>query len=156
MSANPTGNDTNIAIEPTLMEKFLAGVMAAAKETNTLSPEELQQKLDEIFDGVMGPIRPLIAKFLDLVPPKVGAELKPLLLAVLKVRKSVYADDDVNAILEEIETLKAARRMKAVKAYMKAGFSKAEAISFKLADIAALQSMVKQAGNTATSASKSK
>lgn len=100
-----------------------------------VSEEVLAALVNELYNGVVKKYRPVIG-VLPNVSSKVGMDIIPVIVAGLKIVHTVVEDVGFQAEMERGKKLKALNRFKSLKSYEGAGFTREEAMSLILADIA--------------------
>lgn len=107
------------------------------------SEEALSALMSELYENIVGKYQPLI-RALPTLTEKAAGDITPIAVAVVKFMNVVAADQ---ALQEQIYLgfkLKAERRALCVTTYVSAGFSREEAMSLTLADIANINENKKQ------------
>lgn len=128
-----------------MLEK-LVGILEGAEGSST---EEMGVLLGGVYDGIVGPYRPIINS-VPAVVDKLASDLTPVGLSIINLMNTLRADKNIAEAIEKGNSIKASQRMKLLKAYMKAGFKRNEAMSLLLNDIAyskaAIQNVSEKAG----------
>jgi len=120
-------------------------------EGDSISPIQIKEVVHEVYELFLAKYRPVLGILADLLPDKLVGEFKPVILAFLMAQNISLADKDVAKLNDEVVALRAMKRMRALKAHLKAEFSRGEAMQILLADIAKEHSVVTGTMNKLTS-----
>ncbi|OGZ06134.1 MAG: hypothetical protein A2845_01825 [Candidatus Lloydbacteria bacterium RIFCSPHIGHO2_01_FULL_49_22] len=127
----------------TKVEAVLSGILDMLNTEGGASKEVLAAFVNELYEGVVGKYRPVIHA-IPLVATKAAGDITPIAVAVLKLVNTVSADQTLQEEMAVGNKLKAERRFKTLNASQSAGFTRAEAMSLLLADIAGFKETRKQ------------
>lgn len=112
--------------------------------------ESVANVLSQAYEGFVGTYRPLLLAT-SKVSEQVAADLAPVLSTVLKVVNDTANDETLQGEMARFRQLRAKGRKKALDAYISAGFTKQEAMSLILADIASLKEATKSISRSSSS-----
>lgn len=116
------------------------------------SEEVLSALVNELYEGVVKKYRPVIG-VLPNVSDKIGKDISPILIAGLRIANTVTEDAGFRTEITRGKKLKAVNRFESLMAYHEAGFTREEAMSLILADIASQKANWQKVQSSAKSSS---
>ena len=129
-------------------------------EGGNITGRQVKVVIHDVYELLLGKYRPLLGALIDLLPDKLVAEFKPLVLATLPTRKFALSDQDVRKLFDEVIALRAAKRRRHFEAYTNVEFTNDQAFALLMADITVENTtsaiVVKNIANAIPSSSKKK
>ncbi|MCX6744452.1 MAG: hypothetical protein NTX82_02930 [Candidatus Parcubacteria bacterium] len=120
------------------LKKDLIGVVVDLVEklqTKKITSEQFQATVISLYEDNVSQFRPLVPVISTLLR-NIGTDLRPATLAFLEIIVDLRKDTSFQELVATNTELKAASRIISLKIYMKAGFTRQEAMSLLLQDVA--------------------
>jgi len=115
----------------TILEKLFEAVLGDEK----LSDKDAEKLLIGLYEGYANNAGPIV-RAAPKVAGRVSKDLAPIIAGVLELITSTMDSTEVRGALDRFMKVRAKSRMASVDIYVKAGFTRQEAVSILLQDIA--------------------
>jgi hypothetical protein len=121
-------------------------------DLDSATSEEVAETGTELYNALTKKYRPLIDALPDLAKI-VGKELTVVFRSFLRMTTEMAANKEFQEDLAAMQLARARNRKSAVDAYMKAGFTRKEAMELLIADAASLRAAMQDASRSASKSS---
>lgn len=120
------------------LEQLLEHLGEIVGADEPIDPKVLEKIITKLYEESVGTIRPLInvAPFLFR---KIAKDSLPVAIGLVEIASTVRGDARFQAACQKLDKLKAEMQFQAMKAYIKAGFTREEAFNLLLQEIASFK-----------------
>jgi len=117
------------------VDRILEALSAIVDRTDSADSDQAGLLLQQLYSSVVLKYTPLI-KGLPALSKNVASDLVPLAVAVLQVNNEIKTNEDYKAAVKKSRQIRGRERQELLDIYIKAGFTRREAMAFVLLDSA--------------------